>query len=103
MIRIRIDPEKREIEMTGHAGAGGPGFDQVCCAASTLIKAYLYSLEKLEDGIGHRQDIDATVEDGHIRITIDHTGGYYLCTFRAYADGLEMLTKEYPEHCEKVD
>ena len=41
MIRIRIDPEKREIEMTGHAGAGGPGFDQVCCAASAIIKAYL--------------------------------------------------------------
>ena len=47
MIQVIIQPGS--IQVTGHAGAGPPGYDLVCAAVSTLVQTFVRSAEELTD------------------------------------------------------
>ena len=46
---IQVIIQQGSIQVTGHAGAGPPGYDLVCAAVSTLVQTFVRSAEELTD------------------------------------------------------
>lgn len=97
MIKATFDHSRWCITVDGHAGGeiNGQGHDLVCCAASTLMEAFLYTASK------HGYMMDHEASDGYMQVGITR-GQTQLTTelvalFRFVQDGLQMLAEAYPD------
>lgn len=97
MICVTVDHRSMELTMQGHADAqrNEQDHDLVCCAASTLLQALVYTLMD-RDGISVMGDM----ESGHAHIRIKASPQRMdtaQAAFRMAADGLQMLAEAYPD------
>lgn len=100
MIRAKIDRKKGEITVEGHAGAerNAQGHDLVCCAASVLLQAFLFS------AISEGYRAAWSLEPGNSRVELeeaDRDEGIR-ARLKMLEDGLCMLEKAYPK-CIRVE
>ena len=100
MIRARIDRKKGEITVEGHAGAerNAQGHDLVCCAASVLLQAFLFSAISA----GYRASW--SLDPGNSRIHLEEPDRDEGIRGRMtmLEDGLCMLEQAYPK-CIRVE
>lgn len=101
MIKIRWCREEVSLDIKGHAGAGEPGKDLVCCAVSTLAQCLLNNMESLVGGIVKK--VEATVEPGDLYIRIvpcEYRRITVLTIYDAYINGLQYVSQNNPEFIE---
>lgn len=85
-------PAKFRLEMSGHAGAGEPGKDLVCCAASMM--GYALEAHMLRHKEAYRPTIQRDAEKGLYRLEARPKA---LCcdrceeAFETVMDGLRLL------------
>ncbi|MGN1369219.1 MAG: ribosomal-processing cysteine protease Prp [Aristaeellaceae bacterium] len=95
MIQARINREKREIVVEGHAGAvkNSAGHDLVCCAASVLVQTLIFSARRAGFPVGWE------IRDGYTRIDLGKAGeDDALCVMvDMLEDGMKMLQMAYPD------
>lgn len=96
MINVNIEMQHMHLVMHGHAEAekNDEGHDLVCCAASTLLMALLYSTKAAAE-------IDGGLDKGDADIRLrPHAGQGFACLHKLEmaVDGLRMLAAKYPEH-----
>ena len=99
MIDIRYDKEKLTLELKGHAGAGVPGQDLVCCAASVLVYTLAANVRRMRK-LGWLEEAKIRLTPGDARIACSPHGARRECVLSrldAICMGFRMLEKEYPE------
>ena len=98
MITVRSDHLKWCITLQGHAGAPAnrQGHDLVCCAASVLIQALIYSTSRRGYSMEHE------AYDGYEHVGIvrgeQQMDAELLSAFTTIEHGMDMLEEAYPEH-----
>ena len=97
MTRVRYGRGNYWMEIDGHAGAGEPGQDIVCAAATMLMRTLEEAVqrhgESMRPGIRHRA--------GYARIQCSPArGARTRCRtiFETVFVGYELLSERYPEH-----
>ena len=99
MIEITFDPEKLDLRITGHAGAGEAGHDLVCCAVSTLFYTLAECLTDCSEMLEEEMIYEYEEGNGHIQCT---PKARYLAiiqrTYYTVLTGLHMLAKAYPQY-----
>lgn len=92
MIRIAIDVERMQLRAEGHAGYAPPGRDIVCAAASALIYALCYNLERILGEGG----FEAEIAPGRARVCVraeTHRADACRNAFRVIGNGLKLLAE----------
>lgn len=96
MTEIRIDHEHLAIEADGHAheGQDAQGYDEVCCAVSTIMQTLLYAARRMGNRMEHE------IREGYlaVRYAGRTPSRELLGAFRAAAYGMEMLQAAYPRN-----
>ena len=98
MIHVTIDPDKLHIRMQGHAGSVAQGNDLVCCAASTLLQAMVFSCERMRCA-GACCRVKARMDWGDADVQLfpeDGCGLEAYSRFEMAADGLLLLAGNFP-------
>lgn len=99
MINIRYDKEKFCLELEGHAGAGIPGQDLVCCAASILVYTLAANVRRMRH-CGWLEEARICLAPGDARISCsphERARDRVAARVDAICLGFRMLEKEYPE------
>lgn len=99
MINICYDKEKFCLEMEGHAGAGIPGQDLVCCAASILVFTLAANVRRMRRH-GWLEEARIRLAPGDARIVCmphQYARDCVVSRMDAICLGFRMLEKEYPE------
>lgn len=99
MITIRYDKKKLCLELEGHAGAGVPGQDLVCCAASILVYTLAANVRRMRSR-GWVEEAKIRLTPGDARIICSPYETMRECVtarMDAICLGFWMLEKEYPE------
>lgn len=103
MIRIWYHPERRRVEISGHAGYAPRGQDIVCAGASTLFYTLVHALR------------EADVQKFHISESGDNQMIMVECAsmqanpvavdaiYSTIAQGFAMLANNYPEYVEYTE
>ena len=99
MISIQYDPGNYALGLDGHAGAGIPGQDLVCCAVSTLVYTMAANVRRMRCR-GWLEEAEIQLLPGKARIRChpyDHAVGRVAARLEAICLGFRILEKEYPE------
>ena len=68
MVKVAFRPNKWELEITGHAGAGKEGEDIVCSAVSILFYALAKTLTDHEEMFTRPIEVSDIKGNGHIMV-----------------------------------
>lgn len=100
MIKARIDRSKGIISVEGHAGAerNAQGHDLVCCAASVLLQAFLFSAISA----GYKASWSLDPGDSRIHLEDSDRDEGIRARIAMLEDGLCMLEQAYPK-CIRVE
>jgi len=98
MVKVSFKPNKYELTITGHAGAGKSGDDIVCSAVSILF----YSLAKsLSDNPQmFKEPVDITDEEGNGHLKCSPSPKYEATVktmFTPTLTGFQLLADTYPK------
>ena len=99
MIDIRYDRKTFCLRLKGHAGAGVPGQDLICCAASALVYTMAANVRRMRSN-GWLEEAGIRLTPGDARICClpyDSTSDRVAARMDAICLGFWMLQKEYPE------
>ena len=99
MIDIRYNRETFRLQLEGHAGAGIPGQDLICCAASILVYTMAANVRRMRR-YGWLEEAKIHLEPGNASIRClpyDHASDRVAARMDAICLGFWMLQKEYPE------
>jgi uncharacterized protein YsxB (DUF464 family) len=94
---IEVKHEKGRITASGHAGYAPIGQDIVCAAFSTVLQAFLASVEELT-----HDEIKAEIRAGNAVIeygNLSESGNLLLSSFFIAVNG---IAASYPEHIKIV-
>lgn len=100
MIRIRIDMETLEMEISGHANSAEKGKDLVCCAVSTLAETLSRYLEK-QMADGNLINLVDEIGNGLVYLNPTPYGWSIQETVAAYKvirEGFRALANEYTDY-----
>lgn len=99
MIDISFDKKTLCLQLEGHAGAGVPGQDLICCAASTLVYTMAVNVRRMRLR-GWLEEAEIRLNPGNAKIRCNpypHTAGAVQARLEAICLGFWILGKEYPE------
>ena len=99
MIDIRYDKKTYCLQLEGHAGAGVPGQDLICCAASTLVYTMAVNVRRMRLR-GWLENAEIRLNPGNAKIRClpyAETAQRVQARLEAICLGFWMLEKEYPE------
>jgi len=99
LIDIRYDKKNCCLQLKGHAGAGVPGQDLICCAASTLVYTMAVNVRRMRLR-GWLEAAEIRLNPGNARIRCQpnkETAQWVHARMDAICLGFWMLEKEYPE------
>lgn len=99
MIRITYCREDQSVRICGHAGAGEPGKDLVCCAVSTVAQCMVHVFESLVGGIIKR--VEAKVEPGdfYVRaVPCEYRRITALTIYDTFKDSLQFIADNNSEY-----
>lgn len=99
MIEIRYEPDHMRMTLKGHAGAGVPGQDLICCAASTMTYTLAANVRRMQKrGWLKKAKIRLSPGDAEIACT-PHASVREAVSSRvdAVCLGFAMLAREYPD------
>ena len=99
MIDIRYDRETFCLRLEGHAGAGVPGQDLICCAASMLVYTMAANVRTMRRQ-QWLEEAQIHLEPGNARISClpyTYASDWVAVRMDAICLGFWMLQKEYPE------
>lgn len=96
MINARYEVERGTHSLTvfGHAGYAAKGSDIVCAGVSALVQALIGWLENNAHNVEY---ISVDEDGGEVLICCTHSEDIAAVFFMT-AIGLEMISKEYPNH-----
>lgn len=99
MIEIYYDPRKLYVTLKGHAGAGVPGQDLICCAASAITYTLAANIRRMQKrGWLKKARIRLAPGDAEIICTpCAKAQEAVRCRVEAVCLGFAMLAQEYPE------
>ena len=99
MIIISYDPEHCRITLRGHAGAGNPGQDLICCAASALTYTLAANVRRMQKrGWLKKAIIRMSAGDAEIVcVPGKHRRDPVRDRMDAICMGFWMLSREYPD------
>ena len=93
MLEVRYWPQSLRLCVQGHAGAGRPGEDLVCAAASGLVWALAEALS--EQGAEMPERGRAILQ---ARAKSEEEARSWRAAFDVIAGGFVALGRSYPEH-----
>jgi uncharacterized protein YsxB (DUF464 family) len=96
MTKVFYDPARFRMEICGHAGAGRPGEDLVCAAASALTFALANAARDRDE---HHAQVLIDEQQASILVQCEPEDGP-LCEemFRTVLHGFVVLKMRYPAH-----
>lgn len=99
MIEIQYEPTRYCVSLAGHAGAGIPGQDLVCCAASMLIYTLSANVRAMQKrGWLKKAQIRLSPGDAKVACTpYANARSRVNCRIDAICLGFILLEKEYPD------
>ena len=99
MIEIVFEPKRLSLTLRGHAGAGMPGQDLICCAASILtytLAANVRQMQKkgwLRSGAIRLSPGDAAIACTPAKLYREQAEARFECLCL----GFRLLARDYPE------
>lgn len=99
MIEIRYERKQHKVTLKGHAGAGVPGQDLICCAASIITYTLAANVRRMQKrGWIKRSVIHLAPGDAEISCT-PHKGSGQMVQDRmdTVCMGFLLLARDYPE------
>lgn len=99
MIEITYDPVRLRLKLAGHAGAGVPGQDLVCCAASILTYTLAANVRRMQN-LGWLQSARLRLSAGDADIRCQPKKEHAEAVagrMDAVTLGFCMLSREYPD------
>lgn len=99
MIDIVYEPEKTRLRLQGHAGAGIPGQDLICCAASVMTYTAAANVRRMrKNGWLKQAGIRLTPGDAEIFcIPFARSRDRVRGRMDAVCLGFGLLAREYPD------
>ena len=99
MIEIIYDPGKLQLKLKGHAGAGVPGQDLICCACSMNVYTLAANVRSMQrKGWMEYARLRLTPGDASISCVPKQDAQEQVRSrFEAIMLGFSMLAREYPE------
>ena len=99
MIEIHYDPRKYSVTLQGHAGAGIPGQDLVCCAASMLVYTLAANVRRMQKS-GWMKKTQIRLAPGDAKVVCTpyaNARSRVNSRIDAICMGFLLLQKEYPD------
>ena len=99
MVKIAFRPNKWELEVSGHAGAGKEGEDIVCSAVSILFYSLAKTLSDHEEMFTQPIEIADEKGNGHIKVKPSPKYEATVQTlFAPILTGYQLLADTYPKY-----
>ena len=105
MIKVKYRPDRHELTIKGHAGAGEHGHDVICAAASMVFYNLCQMLRQYDQDKAFARKPEMQDEPGNAKIKVTPATGYEAWIdhdFLYALTGFQLLAGNHPEYVDLV-